>query len=81
MMISTAQEWADALDAHQKETGQSAGDIVSFGYADGQILGVVLDPNHPAADDEHAVVASEQGWVVRYSHSARWWEADQEATS
>lgn len=71
MPIASAQEWADALDAHQKETGWSVGDIVSFGYADGEILGVVLDPN---ASDEHGVIASEQGWRIWYNHSAGWWE-------
>ncbi|MEC3994027.1 hypothetical protein VSR01_10900 [Actinacidiphila sp. DG2A-62] len=76
MAITNAQEWADALDAHQKEAGQSVGDIISFGYADGEILGVVLDPNHPDADDERAIVASAQGWVVRYNHSTGWWEAN-----
>jgi hypothetical protein len=55
--ITSAREWADALDAHQKETGQSTGDLISFGYAEGQILGVSLDPSHPAADDERAVIA------------------------
>jgi hypothetical protein len=75
MPIATAQEWADAIDAHQKVTGDSAGDIVSTGYADGEVCGVVLDPNHPQADDDRAVIASDQGWVVRYNHSARWWEA------
>lgn len=80
MTIATAQEWADALDTHQKETGQDAGTIVSFGYADGEILGVVLDPSHPDADDEHGVIASEQGWVVRYNRSAGWWEANPEPT-
>ena len=75
MDIATAQEWADALDAHQKETGSSAGEIVSTGYANGQILGVTLDPNHPDADDERAIIASEDGWVVRYIPQSGWWEA------
>lgn len=73
--ITSAREWADALDAHQKETGQGAGDLISFGYADGQILGVALNPNHPEADDERAVIVSEQGWVVRYDPQSGWWEA------
>lgn len=76
MPFANAQEWADALDTYQKETEQSPGDIVSFGYADGTILGVALDPNHPDADDDRAVVVSEQGWIVRYNRQAGWWEAD-----
>lgn len=75
MAITTAQEWADALDAHQKETGSSAGEIISSGYANGQILGVTVDLNHPDADDERAVIASEGGWVVRYVPQPGWWEA------
>lgn len=75
MAITTAQEWADALDAHQQETGDSAGEIISSGYANGQILGVTVDPNHPDADDERAVIASAGGWVVRYVPQSGWWEA------
>ena len=74
MNIATAQDWADALDTHQKETGQSAGEVISNGYADGQILGVALDVDHPDADDERAVIASESGWVVRYVPQSSWWE-------
>lgn len=74
MDIATAQDWADALDTHQKETGQSAGEIISVGYADGRILGVVLDVNHPDADGERAVIVSENGWVVRYVSQSGWWE-------
>ncbi|RNF81162.1 hypothetical protein [Streptomyces botrytidirepellens] len=73
--IASASEWAEALDAHQKETAQDVGTIISFGYADGQVLGVILDPNHPDADDERAVIASEEGWVVRYVPQSGWWEA------
>jgi hypothetical protein len=73
--ITSASDWADALDAHQKETGSSAGEIISTGYADGQILGVTLDSNHPDADEERAVIASEGGWVVRYVPQSDWWEA------
>lgn len=75
MIFTSAQDWADALDAHQKETGRSAGEIISAGYADGQILGVVLNPRHPDADDERAVFVSEAGWVVRYVPQSDWWEA------
>lgn len=79
--ISSAHEWADALDAHQKETGDSAGEIVSTGYADGDILGIALDPNHPAADDERASIASEGGWVIRYVPESGWWEVVETAAN
>ena len=74
MTISTAQEWAAAIDTHMHETGESAGTIMSFGYADGQILDVPLDPNHPQADDERCVIASAQGWVIWYNAPNGWWE-------
>jgi hypothetical protein len=73
---TTATEWADALDAEMSRTGQSAGDLISQGYAKGHILGVVLEPEHPEADDERAVIVSEQGWVVRYNAQAGYWTAD-----
>lgn len=73
--ITTAVEWADALDAEMSRTGQSAGDLISHGYADGQVLGVVLDPEHEAADDERGVIVSSFGWVVRYMAQSGCWSA------
>jgi prevent-host-death family protein len=71
-----ATEWADALDAEMSHTGQSAGDLISHGYANGQIAGIELDPEHPDADDERGVIASTSGWVVRYDAQTKYWTAD-----
>lgn len=72
--ITTAQDWADALDAHQKQHRMSAGTLTSEAYADGAILGVTLDPYHPAADDERPVLVSADGWAVRWVPERDWWE-------
>lgn len=77
--IRTAEQWADALDALMQRTGHSAGTLISHGYADGEICGVVLLPEHPEADDEHAVIAGEgvdgETWVVGYRAQDGCWSA------
>lgn len=73
--ISSAEEWADALDEEMERTGQDAGTLISHGYASGQICGVELDPQHPDVDDERAVIASTCGWVVGYDHQSHYWTA------
>lgn len=73
--ISSAEEWADAIDKEMKRTGQDPGTLISLGYANGQICGIVLDPQHPDADDERAVIASTSGWVVGYDPQSRYWTA------
>lgn len=73
---TTAEEWANALDAEMAHTGQTAGELASHGYADGRLLGVTLDPEHAAASDERVVIASASGWVVRYDAQVGYWYAD-----
>jgi len=73
--FASASEWADALDAEMKRTGQDAGTLISFGYSNGQILDVALDPEHADADDEGGVIASTSGWVVRYDAQSGYWTA------
>ncbi|MFO7275207.1 MAG: hypothetical protein DIU55_010080, partial [Bacillota bacterium] len=73
--ISSAEEWADALDEEMERTGQDAGTLISLGYANGQLCGVELDPQHPEANDERGVIASLQGWVVEYDPQTRCWTA------
>ena len=68
-------DWADAVDAEMRCTGQDAGTLISFGYANGEICGVTLEPEHPAADDERGVIVSEQGWVVGYDAQSGYWTA------
>ncbi|MBB1256474.1 hypothetical protein H3146_24425 [Streptomyces sp. OF3] len=72
--VTSASQWADALDLHMKTSKEDAGTLISFGYATGAILGVALDPDHPEADDERGVIASEDGWVIRYVEQSGWWE-------
>jgi hypothetical protein len=77
--FATADAWADALDAEMKRTGRSVGDLISHGYADGQLLGVPLSPEHENADDEGGVVVGDapdgSTWTVRYNQQTGWWEA------
>lgn len=73
--FDSAEGWASALDAYQEATGLSVGEMISQGYATGQLVGITLDPRHPDAHDERGVIASDKGWVVRYDHSNSWWEA------
>lgn len=73
--ITSAETWADALNQHMHETQRSPFDVLSFGYAAGQLLGIVLDAEHPDADDQRAVLVSEDGWVVRYNPQLAHWEA------
>jgi hypothetical protein len=62
-----------------KRTGRSVGDLISHGYADGQLLGVPLSPEHENADDEGGVVVGDapdgSTWTVRYNQQTGWWEA------
>ncbi|MEU9405543.1 hypothetical protein AB0E08_07550 [Streptomyces sp. NPDC048281] len=74
MTFANADAWADALDDYQTQHGMSAGDVVSRALADGAILGVTLDPRHPASDDERPHLASDSGWVVRFHPSEGWWD-------
>jgi len=75
--IRTAEDWADALDTLMQRTGQSAGDLISHGYADGEICGILLNPEHPAADDEHGVIVGDgpggEKWIVRYDAQSGYW--------
>jgi prevent-host-death family protein len=73
--ITTAAQWADALDAMINRPGQTAGDLIGFGYANGELAGVTLDPEHPDADDERGVVVSDSGWVVGYDAQSGYWRA------
>lgn len=76
---ATAAEWADALDAEMQRTDQSAGDMISVGYANGQLLGVLLNPEHPDADDQAGVIVGDAPdgakWTVRYEPSTGYWTA------
>lgn len=73
--IASASEWADALDAEMKHTGQDVGTLIRVGYANGQVCGIILDPEHSDADDERGVIASAQGWVVEYDAQSGYWTA------
>lgn len=74
----TAGQWADALDEMMRATGRSAGDLISHAYANGQILGVTLNPEHEDADDERAVIVGDgpdgELWVIRYIEQLGHWE-------
>ena len=71
--ISSPEEWANALDREMERTGLDAGTLISFGYSNGQLCGIELDPQSPKADDERAVIASTSGWVVGYDPQTRCW--------
>lgn len=78
-MIASADQWADALDAEMRRTGQAASGMISFGYASGQICGVLLNPEHPDADDQAGVIVGDapdgSTWTVRYSAETGYWSA------
>jgi hypothetical protein len=74
MPIACADDWADALDKYQTDHAMSAGDLVSHACAAGEVVGITLDPRHPAADDERPHLAADNGWVVRYAPKYGWWE-------
>lgn len=70
----SADEWTNRLDALKASTGQDAGTLISWGYADGNLCWVPLDPEHPDADDERGIVASAD-WVVGYDRESEYWTA------
>lgn len=70
-----AGEWSDALDAFQAASGMSAGEIISWAYADGTACWVPVDPEHPEADDERGVLAS-GNWVVCYDEQSGYWTGE-----
>ena len=72
---TTATAWADALDAEMGALVVTAGELLSWAYADGSVAGVSVDPNADEADDERAVMVSDTGWVVAYDAASRCWIA------
>lgn len=68
MTITTAAEWADALD---EEIG---GDwnAYSLAFAAGVAAGVGLDAEADGYDDEARVLISTSGWRVRWHETAGW---------
>ncbi len=72
--ITTADQWADALDAATTKD-VSVGELVSFAYADGSICGVGIDIT--ADDDTCRQLTSADGcWVIRYRAQDGFWTAD-----
>lgn len=70
--ITSAAEWADALDADMG--GRSLSDYISIGYADGTLAGVPIAYWDERADDARGTVVSADGrWVVRYLPRSNWW--------
>jgi hypothetical protein len=71
---TTASEWADALDAANKDHDGGAGDVVSWAYANGAVCGVDIDGE--ADDDNGRRLTSADGlMVVRYSAQDGYWAA------
>jgi hypothetical protein len=70
----SAEEWSDRLDALMAATGQDAGTVISWGYADGTLCWVSLDPEHRDADDDRCVIASGP-WTVGYDRQSGYWTA------
>lgn len=68
---TTAAEWADALDAEQRNYA-TAGDMVSAAYSIGSICGVTLDTD---ADDDYSrrLTSADGSMVVRFEESRGYW--------
>jgi hypothetical protein len=70
----SAKDWADRLDALMAATGQDAGTIISWAYADDTVCWVPVDPEHPDADDERGIIACGP-WTVGYNAQSGYWTA------